>query len=125
MTVSIQDRYIAALTDVRLNSDVLVFDNYPACCGSCAGSEIEQKLPDAHYVYFMNEQGRGVTFKDGNPWNFESADDQRPYRPAQHIYFNHSDLHAATVLRDALEKFGLPVKWDGTDGRCVELDFTA
>ena len=125
MTVSIQDRYIAALTDVRLNSDVLVFDNYPACCNSCAAYELEQAHPEKHYVYFMNEQGRGLTFKDGEPWNYESADDTDPYRPAQHVWFNHSDTYAATVLRDALEKFGLPVKWDGTDGRCVELDFTA
>lgn len=125
MTVSIQDRYTAALTDVRLNSDVLVFDNYPACCGSCAGYEIEQAHPDGNYVYFMNEQGNGITWVDGNPWNFESADDTDPSRPARHIYFNHSTVHAATVLKEAFEKFDLPVKWDGNEFRCVELDFTA
>jgi hypothetical protein len=121
--VTLEDRYKAALTDVRLNSDVLVFDNYPMCCGSCAGSEIESKHPDGHYVYFMNEQGRGITWKDGQPWNFEDSEDTRPWKPAKKVYFNHSDLHSAQVLTDAFKKFGLPVEWDGSSGRTVILNF--
>lgn len=122
-TVSIEDRYRAALTEVRLNSDVLVFDNYPSCCGSCAGYEIDLKHPNGDYVYFMNSQGRGLTFKDGKPYNYEDEDDQRPTAPARHVYFSHSNLHSATVLRDALVKFGLTVDWNGTDMKCVTINF--
>lgn len=122
-TVSIEDRFRSALTEVRLNSDVLVFDNYPSCCGSCAGYEIEQEHPDADYVYFFNQQGRGLTFKDGKPYNFEDPEDIRPERPATAVYFSHSTLKAAGVLRDALAKFGLTVDWNGTEGQCVILKF--
>lgn len=134
-TVSIEDRYKAAITDVRLNSDVLVFDNFPTCCGSCAGYEIEQTHADAPYVYFINQQGRGLTWKDGKPYNYEmdyvpgegyDDDDEEitVTTPATKVWFSHSNLHAATVLRDALVKFGLTVEWDGTDMKCVTLDFT-
>lgn len=133
-TATIEDRYNAALTDVRLNSDVLVFDNFPACCGSCAGYEIEQEHPDAAYVYFMNQQGRGLTFKDGKPYNYETdyvgADDEDEEdeevtitTPATKVWFSHSNVHAAQVLADALRKFGLTVEWDGTEFKTVILSF--
>jgi hypothetical protein len=133
-TATLEDRYKAALTDVRLNSDVLVFDNFPACCGSCAGSEIETEHPDAAYVFFINQQGRGLTWENGKPYNFETdlsedEDDEdeeiEVTTPATKVWFNHSNLHAASVLRAALVKFGLTVDWDGTDGHTVILDFTA
>jgi hypothetical protein len=123
--VSIEDRYNAALTDVRLHSDVLVFDNYPMCCGSCAGTEIEQNHPDGNYVYFMNSQGRGLTWVDGKPWNYEDTDEKEPDHPAKAVYFSHSNLHSAQILHDAFVRFGLPVEWNGTDGRCVVLNFQA
>jgi hypothetical protein len=118
-TATLEDRYNAALTDVKLNSDVLVFDNYPSCCGSCADHEIQQDHPNADYVYFMNEQGRGLMWVDGVAWHFEEPEDKKKYRLADKIYFNHSTVEAATVLRDAFVKFGVPVDWDGTDGKCM------
>ena len=121
--VTVEDRFKAALTDIRLNSDVQVFDNYPSCCGSCAGYDLEQEFPDGNYVYFINQQNHGITWQDGMPWNFEDPDDMRPETPAKVIYFNHSNQHSATVLRDTLSKFGLPVEWDGTEMKCVVLRF--
>lgn len=135
MTVTLEDRYKSALTDVRLNHpDVLVFDNYPSCCGSCAGSQIEHEHPDGNYVYFMNSQGHGLTWRDGKPYNYDTdydMDDEgddveiEVTTPAKKVYFSHSNLYAAQVLADALKKFGVKVDWDGTDGRCVAADFTA
>ncbi|QFG12771.1 hypothetical protein PBI_MIMI_297 [Arthrobacter phage Mimi] len=121
--VTIEDRYRSALTEVRMNSDVLVFDNYPSCCGSCAGSEIEHENPDADYVYFINTQGRGLMFKDGEPYHFEDPEDMEPERPATNVYFSHSTLKAAGILRDAFVKFGLTVEWNGSDVKCVTLKF--
>lgn len=129
-TITLEDRYKAALTDLRLHSDILVFDNYPTCCGSCAGYEIEQEHPDANYVFFIDQQGHGLTWKDGKPFNYEKfssdeddEDEITDVTPARKVYFNHSNLHAAKILRDTLAKFGLPVEWDGTDMRCVVLNF--
>lgn len=132
--ITIEDRFKAALTDVKLNSDVLVFDNYPQCCGSCAGHHIEQEHPDAAYVYFINQQGNGLTFVDGKPFNYDTDYDMdddgedveiEVTSPATKTYFSHSNVHAAQTLADALRKFGLTVDWDGTDGRCVTVDFTS
>jgi len=123
-TVSLEDRYKAAMTEVRLNSDVQVFDNYPTCCGSCASYELEQEHPDADYVYFINEQGNGLMFKEGKPYHFEDPDYQRPDRYAERVWFNHSTLHAATILRDALVKFGIEVDWNGTEGMSVGVKFS-
>lgn len=122
-TVTLEDRYHHALFQVRLQTDVHVFDNYPMCCGSCAGAELEQKHPDEHYVYFMNQQGRGLMFEDGMPYHFEDPDNMKPSRLAQKVYFSHSTIHAATVLRDALVAAGLTVEWNGSEGQCVTLDF--
>lgn len=137
-TATLEDRYNAALTDVRINSDVLVFDNYPSCCNSCAGSEIEQEHPDAAYVYFMNAQGRGLTWKDGKPYNYETdyeygddiTDEDEDVEitvttPATKVYFNHSNLHAANVVSATFVKYGLSVEWDGTEFKTVILDLAA
>lgn len=122
-TITLEDRYKAALTDLRLHSDILVFDNYPTCCGSCASYEIEQEHPDANYVFFIDQQGHGLVWEDGNPFNYEDEDDKDYTVPAKKVYFSHSNLHSAKMLRDTLVKFGLPVEWDGTEFKCVVLNF--
>jgi len=137
-TATLEDRYNAALTDVRLTSDVLVFDNFPSCCGSCAGYEIEQKHPDAAYVYFIDQQGRGLTWKDGKPYNYETdydggddlTDEEQDEEitvttPASKVWFSHSNVHAASVLSAAFVKYGLSVEWDGTEFKTVILDLAA
>src|SRR5215217_726620 len=65
-----ETRWRLALANTQAEG-VLVFDNYPSCCGSCTSFEIETEHPGTDYVSFHNSQGRGLKFVNGVPYNFE------------------------------------------------------
>lgn len=130
-----ETRWRNALAEVQ-SKGVLVYDNYPACCGSCAYAEIEDTHPGTDHISFINSQGRGVKFINGVAYNYEMEaeydEDTDDYtnevevtRLAERVYWTHSTGRAAHVAFDAFVAQGFEVDWNGSDARCVEVKFPA
>lgn len=117
--ITTEHRYLSALHDIQA-SGVLVFDNYPSCCGTCSDAEITRDYPDTDHVFFVGSQGRALKFTEGVPINFDEDDDDKP---ATTIYWSHSTLKAAQAAYDAFMRHGFTVDWDGTITRCVVVRF--
>ncbi|AMM44314.1 hypothetical protein KITKAT_53 [Arthrobacter phage Kitkat] len=120
-----QARYGRAILALA-NDGVMVLENYPMCCGSCASSEIAAAGlgKDDAVAWFINEQGHGIFWKYGEPWEREEYSDARPdERPKKHVWWNHSGEFTAAKITAAFRAEGFEVEWDGNPARCPTVNF--
>jgi hypothetical protein len=133
MMATVEERYKRALEYV-LMMDVKVYVNYPLCCASCAQYEIGYQKKIEDYVFFVNEQGNALEWKNGMPYHYEmqeatswleDEEEDLPLvkysYPATAVYFHHDGEHAARILTQALRDHGFRVEWDGTMDNSVTL----
>lgn len=129
--ITVEHRYLTALSQIQ-DKGVLVFDNYPSCCGSCTYAEIEQDHPGTDHISFHNSQGRKLIFKNGMPYNEEESDDEEdednynpaPFtRPATELWWNFSTMKAAKTTAEVFKDNGFDVDWNGTEYRAVGIVF--
>jgi hypothetical protein len=124
-TASPEARYGRAILSIA-EQGVMVLENYPMCCGSCASAEMANAGlgEDDKVAYFISEQGHGIFWKDGEPWEREEWEDARPEeRPKKHVYWNHSGEDTAEILTKAFRAEGFDVTWDGNPAKCPTINF--
>lgn len=129
---TIEERYKKAVAQLQI-AGVVVLENYPSCCGSCAGYDIGTNLglDGKDVIYFINEQNNGLIWdSEGNPHNFdwEWTDNTLSGREtslSKGIYWKHDGPNAARLTTEIFRGHGFEVEWNGSDMQCPYLKFNA
>ena len=120
-----QARYARAILALD-KVGVMVLENYPACCGSCASAEMASLGLDesTKTAWFISEQGHNIFWRDGQPWESEEwSDAPTEERPKKVVYWNHSGHGVGDLIAQAFRDQGFEVDFDGDPNRCPVLKF--
>jgi hypothetical protein len=120
-----QARYARAILALA-EQEVMVLENYPSCCGSCASSEMANAGlgENDKTAWFISEQGHGIFWRDGQPWEREEySDAPDEERPKKVVYWNHSGHGVGSLIAEAFRAEGFEVDWDGSPTKCPMLKF--
>lgn len=134
-TMTLEQRFNEAMKDIR-KGGVKARRNVSGCCRSCIAAETN--LPEGTpIIWHFGGQGNAFGFKsaDGKAYYRSDLDDAWRWHRASSIdsiYFNHDGLLTDGKINDkgqfVLDTFalhGIAVDWDGSEFKCLEIDFKA
>ena len=132
-TVTIEERFNQALKDIR-KGGVKARRNVSGCCGSCVAAETN--LPEGTpIIWHFGGQGHAFGFQGGKPYLSSDLYGSRSWSRMEMvdgIYFNHDGLvtndkinEKGQFVLDTFAVHGIVAKWDGSDFKCIEIDFKA
>lgn len=134
-TATLQDRFNQAMKDIR-KGGVKARRNVSGCCRSCISAEGTHAEGQA-IIWHFGGQGHEFGFKssDGKAYYRSDLDNAYNWHRASSIdgiYFNHDGLttdgkinEKGQFVLDTFAKHGIVTDWDGSDFKCIEVDFDA
>lgn len=130
-TNTMETNYNNAKKEIR-TLGVKVKVNVMECCRGCVGNEKLGLTSDTQpYIYTYGGQDNAISWIDGRAyyrWGVRKVG--RWTKPSDRylvdeVYFNHGNLtpELGKQIVAIFEKHGFVVNWDGTEFKCIEINF--
>lgn len=115
--LSAEARWNKALKEIR-KAGIRVKQNVMECCPSCVSLPTIFKTDDETTSVGWTYGGQGDAYR----WDYkdEMVRKDSDWREVGTVYFRHTN-EAGPIIAAAFRANGFPVRWDGSDYKCVEV----